>query len=203
MKGLLPMQNSSSLFLASQSPRRLELLAQLGLTAETVNAPVEEVALPNEPPESFVQRMAIEKAMNGFNKLPGKQIWVIGGDTVVVQGEKVFGKPRHREDAMRMWRLFSGRSHRVLTSVALVHDGQVYVERSDSTVTFKSLTDDDMHAYWSSGEPVGKAGAYAIQGLGAKFVQHLDGSFSGVMGLPLYELNRLLEISNFYRNTHV
>lgn len=203
MKGLSTSPNSSDLFLASQSPRRLALLAQLGLQPQTVNAPVEEVALPNESPESFVQRMAIEKALNGFNKVPGKQIWVIGGDTVVVLNGKVFGKPRHGEDAKRMLRQLSGSRHHVLTSVSVVHDGQVFSAMSDSTVTFKALSEEEIEHYWLSGEPEGKAGAYAIQGLGAQFVQHLEGSYTGVMGLPLFELNQLLIASNFYRNTHV
>lgn len=191
------------LYLASQSPRRLELLQQLGLNAETINAPVEEVALPNETPESFVIRMAVEKALSGFNKVEGKKIWVIGGDTIIVIEDKVFGKPRNKADACRMLGALSGKTHRVLSSVAVVADGQAFSALNRTEVTFKCLSEDEIINYWHSGEPEGKAAGYAIQGLGAKFVQKIEGSYSAVMGLPLFELNQLLEESNFYRETHV
>lgn len=188
------------LFLASSSPRRKELLQQLGLEFELVNAPIEEVALPNETPESFVLRMAIEKALSGFNKVAGKSIWVIGSDTVVVLNGKVFGKPKNAVDAHRMLSKLSGRCHEVLTSVAVVFDGEVYSAMNKTQVQFKPLSEVEIVNYIATEESFGKAGAYAIQGLGAKFIQQIEGSYSGVMGLPLYELNQLLVESGYYES---
>lgn len=186
------------LYLASTSPRRAELLRQLGLDFEVINAPVEEVALPNESPFSYVRRIAIEKALDGFNKVSGKQIWVVGGDTEVVLDNKVFGKPRNEADALRMLRLLSGRSHTVLSAVAVVYDGEVFSAVNQTEVCFRALSEQAMRDYWATGEPEGKAGAYAIQGLGARFIEKIDGSYSGVMGLPLFELDQLLTASGYY-----
>lgn len=185
------------LYLASTSPRRAELLSQLGLDFELVNAPIEEVGLPNESPESFIRRMAIEKATDGFNKLAG-DVWVIAGDTALVVDNKVLGKPRNKADAMKMWRLISGREHKVLSSVALMHDGVVFCELNETQVFMREITQAEMESYWATGEPQDKAGAYAIQGLGSKFIKRIEGSYSGVMGLPLYELNQILEKAGFY-----
>ena len=185
-------------FLASQSPRRLALLKQLGIQAETVNAPIEEVGLPHESPEAFVLRMAVEKAYAGFNKIAGTESFVIAGDTVVLAQGKVLGKPKNQADAFRMWRLLSGQSHQVLSSVAVVKDGVAYSEVSKTEVCFRQVSEAEMQAYWLSGEPQDKAGAYAIQGLGARFIQSIEGSYSGVMGLPLFELDRLLTQAGFY-----
>lgn len=185
------------LYLASGSPRRQELMRQLKLDFDVIEAPVEEVALPNESPESYVRRIAIEKALAGFNKVAGKQIWVAGGDTAVILGDKVFGKPRNEADALGMLKQLSGKTHRVLSAVAIVYDGEVFSELSQTDVTFRALSDIEIHNYWLSGEPQGKAGSYAIQGLGARFIERIEGSYSGVMGLPLYELDRLLRESAY------
>ncbi len=187
------------LYLSSTSPRRQELLQQLKLEFEVVNAPVEEVALPHESAESYVRRIAIEKALAGFNKVFGKKIWVIGGDTAVILDGKVFGKPRNEADALRMLSQLSGKTHSVLSGLAVVHDGQVFSAVNRTEVTFKNLSDSEIRAYWQSGEPQGKAGSYAIQGLGAVFIENIQGSYSGVMGLPLYELDQLLTESGFKR----
>ncbi|WP_178863896.1 Maf family protein [Thiomicrorhabdus cannonii] len=187
------------LYLASTSPRRAELMQQLGLHFEIVNAPVEEVALPNETPFSYVRRIAIEKALDGFNKVAGKQIWVVGGDTAVVLDNKVFGKPRNEADAVRMLRLLSGKSHTVLSAVAVVYDGEVFSAVNQTEVCFRALDESEIQAYWASGEPDGKAGSYAIQGLGARFIEKINGSYSGVMGLPLFELDQLLSQAGYYR----
>ncbi|MBD3755311.1 MAG: septum formation inhibitor Maf [Gammaproteobacteria bacterium] len=187
------------LYLASTSPRRAELMQQLGLQFEIVNAPVEEVALPNETPFSYVRRIAIEKALDGFNKVAGKQIWVVGGDTAVVLDNKVFGKPRNAADAVRMLRLLSGKSHTVLSAVAVVYDGEVFSAVNQTEVVFRTLSEQEIQAYWASGEPDGKAGSYAIQGLGARFIEKINGSYSGVMGLPLFELDQLLSQAGYYR----
>ncbi len=186
------------IFLASESPRRIELLQQLGVQFETINAPVEEVALPNEPPESYVVRMAIEKALSGFNKVAGKAIWVVGGDTVVMLKGRVFGKPKNEADAFNMLSRLSGQTHDVLSAVAIVFDGEVFSALNTTTVRFKVLSESEIMNYISTHEPFGKAGSYAIQGLGAKFIKGIDGSYSAVMGMPLFELNQLLEASGYH-----
>lgn len=196
-----PQQNSfkkGPIFLASESPRRKELLQQLGLQFEVVNAPVEEVALPNEPPESYVLRIAIEKALSGFNKVAGKAIWVVGGDTAVLVKGRVFGKPKNEVDAFKMLSKLSGQTHEVLSAVAIVFDGEVFSALNKTSVTFKVLSESEIRDYINSDEPFGKAGSYAIQGLGAKFIKRIEGSYSGVMGMPLFELNQLLEASGYY-----
>lgn len=187
------------LYLASDSPRRKELLEQVQLQFEVVNAPVEEVALPNESPESYVRRIAIEKALSGFNKVAGKQIWVIGGDTAVVIEGKVFGKPKNQADSYSMLKRLSGKTHSVLSAIAIVFDGEVFSAVNLTDVNFKSLSDEEIKQYILSGEPEGKAGSYAIQGLGANFITSIHGSYSAVMGLPLYELNELL-VQSGYKN---
>ena len=189
---------SSKLFLASSSPRRKELFEQIGIVFEIVIAPVEEVALPNESPKSFAIRMAVEKAMAGYDKLSGEDIFVVGGDTIVILEDKVFGKPKHQQDAIKMLTLLSGKTHRVISAVAIVHKGVVLFDTSETKVTFKTLTPIEIMTYWQTSEPKGKAGAYAIQGLGASFIKNIEGSYSGVMGLPLFELSALLSKVGFY-----
>ncbi len=188
------------IYLASQSPRRLELLAQLGLQAEPVIAPIEEVGLPHESPEAFVLRMAVEKAYAGFNKVSGTDSFIIGGDTVVLAEGRVLGKPKNRVDAFAMWRQLSGKSHQVLSAVAVVKDGAAWSALNCTQVWFRQMSDAEMENYWQSGEPQDKAGAYAIQGLGTKFIEKIEGSYSGVMGLPLFELGQLLQEAGFYQD---
>ncbi|MCF6344947.1 MAG: Maf family nucleotide pyrophosphatase [Thiomicrorhabdus sp.] len=187
-----PLQVENKLFLASSSPRRKELLQQLGCTFEVVNAPIEEVALPNESPNSYVLRMAIEKALSGFNKVAGKAIWVVGSDTAVVLNGKVFGKPKNAADAFKMLLALSGNTHQVLSAVAVVFDGEVFSALNTTHVQFKTLSRAEIEAYIATEEPFGKAGSYAIQGLAAPFIPRIEGSYSAVMGLPLFELNQLL-----------
>lgn len=190
---------TNKLFLSSNSPRRLELIQQLGLACEVVNAPVEEVGLSGESAESYVLRMAVEKAMSGYNKLAGDDIWVIGGDTLIYFDGKVLEKPRNQADGFRMLHQLSGQIHQVFSSVAIMHDGAVFSAVNKTQVTFRSLSDKEIEGYWNSGEPIDKAGAYAIQGMGARFIQKIEGSYSAVVGLPLYELDQLLMESNFYQ----
>lgn len=195
-----------ALYLASGSPRRQELLQQLNVQFEVVQAPIDEAVLPDEKPEGYVQRMAIEKAQAGFAKAfsespsfkTGVKSWVIGGDTAVILGDQIFGKPADEMDALHMLSALSGQTHLVLSSLAIIHNGQIFTALSSTQVTFKSLTTEDIHDYWQTGEPLGKAGSYAIQGLGARFIKMIHGSYSGVMGLPLYELDQLL-IESGYR----
>ncbi|WP_029408090.1 nucleoside triphosphate pyrophosphatase [Thiomicrorhabdus sp. Milos-T2] len=186
------------LYLASNSPRRKALLEQLNLEFDVVNAPVEEVALPHESPESYVRRIAIEKALAGFNKVVGKVVWVIGGDTVVLVDGKVLGKPKNPVDSYRMLSRLSGKSHTVLSAIAIVFDGEVFSSLNQTQVTFKTLSDNEIKQYIATEEPQDKAGSYAIQGLAAKFITGIEGSYTGVMGLPLFELNELLTQSGYY-----
>lgn len=193
------MDQEPSLYLSSGSPRRQELLQQLNLTFKVLNALIDEQVLPGESPEDYVIRIAIEKAQAGFDKVVSNQAWVIGGDTAVVLGDEVFGKPENEADAYRMLGLLSGRTHTVMSAVAVVDDNQVLSALSQTEVTFRALTEKEMKEYWLSGEPLGKAGSYAIQGLGARFIKHIQGSYSAVMGLPLYELDQLLTESGYYK----
>jgi septum formation protein len=178
------------LCLASVSPRRRELLSQNGVTHIVTGADIDEAALPGEVPRDYVTRLAREKAMAIRRR--GQPLAVLAADTTVVLDGEIFGKPRDREDAIRMLNHLSGRAHEVLTAVALAHSDGIAERLSSSTVRFRSLSHEECAAYWETGEPRDKAGAYAIQGLGAVFIESLSGSYSGVMGLPLFETGELL-----------
>jgi septum formation protein len=181
--------------LASGSPRRRELLAQLGVQHEVLAVDVDETPLPGESPAALAQRLARAKALAGRARA-GDARAVLGSDTVVAVGEKIFGKPADRGDAMAMLAALSGREHRVLTAVALAVPGTGAAVRealSETAVRMRAITPAEAASYWDTGEPAGKAGAYAIQGLGAVFIEHIRGSYSGVMGLPLYETALLLQ----------
>ena len=189
------MRNTAVICLASRSPRRRELLHQIGVDFDVIDVDVDEQRGPQESAEAFVARVALDKARAGRSALPaGSPMPVLGADTAVVIDDEVLGKPRDGADAARMLSLLSGRTHRVLTAVALVA-GRETVCVSTSNVTFRTLGDAECAAYWASGEPADKAGAYAIQGLAAVFISRLEGSYSGVMGLPLYETATLLQES--------
>ena len=182
------------LHLASQSPRRRELLARLGLEFGVLDVDVPEHRQPGEPPEDYVRRVAREKAGAGLLEavaVPGAV--VLGADTEVVLEDRVFGKPVDADDAAAMLRALSGRAHRVISAVSLVSAGCEMQAISESEVTFDTLDEGDIADYLASGEWQGKAGAYAIQGRAQAFISHLSGSFSGVMGLPLYETAQLLK----------
>ena len=181
------------LYLASQSPRRRELLEQIGIRFGTVQLDLPEVRAPGEPPEDYVSRVAREKAGAGLVKLSGiKNAVVLGGDTEVVLDDDVFGKPVDRAHAAAMLGKLSGRAHQVISAVWLVSAGREEHAISRTEVTFAALDDATIAAYVDSGEPMGRAGAYAIQGRAAGFVSRIEGSYSGVMGLPLFETSALL-----------
>ncbi len=180
------------IYLASRSPRRLELLRQIGIQPEVMVTDLDESLLPGESPEAYVRRLAVNKAQWAYNALsPQRRGPVLGADTAVVAAGRVLGKPRDADDAVAMLLSLSGRTHRVLTGVALV-DGETRYRLSDSRVTFRPLDETEARAYWDTGEPADKAGGYGIQGLGALFIEGLEGSYSGVMGLPLYETAEML-----------
>jgi len=181
------------LHLASQSPRRRELLARLGLEFGVLDVDVPERREPGEPPEDYVRRVAREKAGAGLLEavaVPGAV--VLGADTEVVLDDRVFGKPVDADDAADMLRALSGRTHRVISAVSLVSAGREAQVVSESEVTLAALDEDAIADYLGTDEWRGKAGAYAIQGGAQVFIAHLSGSFSGVMGLPLHETARLL-----------
>lgn len=178
------------LWLASASPRRRELLAQIGVAHEVAPADIDETRLPAETPRDYVLRLAREKALCVSSRRPRSA--VLAADTAVVLGEEVYGKPQHREHGLAMLACLAGRAHQVLTAVALATPGGVASALSESTVRLRVMSEEERAAYWETGEPQDKAGGYAIQGLGAVFVECLRGSFSGVVGLPLYETAQLL-----------
>ncbi len=181
------------IYLASRSPRRCELLAQIGINPKVMAADVDESPDPEEAPAEYVIRLALEKAKAVQAMLGDHEILpVLAADTAVVTAHKILGKPADRDEALAMMRQLSGRSHKVLTGVALVDAHKVCSRLSVSHVTFRQVAEAEALAYWNSGEPQDKAGGYAIQGLGAVFVSHLEGSYSGVMGLPLFETAELL-----------
>ncbi len=181
------------LILASGSPRRRELLHQIGVAHAVRAADVDERQLPGEDPSICAARLAVAKARAVHAAMPaGAELPVLGADTLVVQDGLTLGKPRDRADALDMLQRLSGRTHRVISAVALMTAAGVAARISDSEVRFRRLTPAECAAYWETGEPRDKAGAYAIQGLGAVFIAGLNGSYSGVMGLPLFETAELL-----------
>ena len=189
------------LILASASPRRTQLLQQIGVEHRVVPADIDERRLPHESVEECVVRLCRTKAAQVWQRLrPGgagdarmpAASAVLGADTVVAVDDQLLGKPRDRDHALAMLRQLSGRTHQVLSAVALINARGVQHDLSISEVRFRALSADECAAYCSSDEPLDKAGGYAIQGRAALFIERLSGSYSGVMGLPLYETGRLL-----------
>ncbi|MGB5707794.1 MAG: nucleoside triphosphate pyrophosphatase [Arenicellales bacterium] len=181
-----------SLILASQSPRRRELLALLRLPFEVTHADVDESPLPDEAPEDMTRRLALKKALTVFAQ-NGPGAWVLGGDTTVTIDREVLGKPDNQEAAMAMLKRLSGSRHSVVSAVALVGDSFCHTKISHTWVTFGEWSPHQMRSYCDSGEPFDKAGGYGIQGYAGAFVRDITGSYSGVVGLPLYETRLLLE----------
>lgn len=184
-----------AIYLASQSPRRQALLQQIGVDFTVLRTEIDETPFPAEPPQTYVLRMAKTKALAGIHDI-GQHGYplrpVLAADTSVILEQQILGKPASRAAARNMLSALSGRSHQVMTAVALATPAQCRTALSISTVTFMPLTDEQIESYIDSGEPADKAGAYGIQGLGGQFVIALNGSYSGVMGLPLYETAGLL-----------
>lgn len=177
-----------AIYLASQSPRRRELLLQIGVNHTVLSVSVPESPQAGENPVDYVQRLAGEKSRAGVAALIAKGapiLPVLGADTIVVCDGAILEKPRDQAQAAAMLRLLSDRSHQVLTAVALSNETRTEVIISTTEVTFRRLSDNEIDAYWHSGEPQDKAGGYGIQGLGAVFTSELRGSYSGVVGLPI------------------
>ncbi|MDX1609638.1 MAG: Maf family protein [Halofilum sp. (in: g-proteobacteria)] len=177
--------------LASRSPRRRELLAQIGIAFEPVAADVDERPGDHEPAPALVERLARAKAEAG-RALAGTGLPVLGADTEVAVDGHVLGKPEDRAAALAMLERLSGREHEVWSGIALATAAGIESEAVRTRVRMRAVGRDEMRAYWESGEPRGKAGAYAIQGRGAMFVESIEGSYSNVVGLPLFETARLL-----------
>lgn len=181
------------LYLASASPRRRELLRQIGVAYRRLPVEVDETPLPGEVPGDYVARLALAKARTGWRTLGRRTPRpVLGADTAVVVDAVILGKPRDRDEGLAMLARLSGREHRVLSAVALADATRDAVRVQESRVRFRELTAAERVAYWNTGEPPDKAGGYAIQGRAAAFITELRGSYSGVMGLPLFETAELL-----------
>lgn len=181
------------LILASSSPRRRELLNQVGMAYQVIVADIDESIRPGEDAGEYVCRMAREKALE-VHQRDGVTVAVLGADTAVVVNGLVLGKPVDREDAIRMLESLSGRTHEVWSAVALVSPGGGLRQRLNITrVTFSELDRAWIESYCDSGEPMDKAGAYGVQGIAAQKISHMEGSYSGVMGLPLHETAEILQ----------
>lgn len=181
------------LYLASGSPRRRELLAQIGVRFTAISADIDETPLPDESPSAYVERLARGKAEAGRRAVVADQPFcVLGADTAVVLDGKILGKPVDEADACAMLMMLSGNEHEVLTAIAVLEGQRCESRVVRSRVRFRPISRDEAAAYWVSGEPRDKAGGYGIQGLGAVFVAGLDGSYSAVVGLPLCETSEVL-----------
>ncbi|RUL72870.1 Maf family protein [Dyella choica] len=183
------------LYLASRSPRRRELLGQLGVSFSILDVDVVEVPMPDETPVDYVRRVARDKAKAGWESQEHAvqaQAVVLASDTEVVLDGRIFGKPKDADDGVQMLQALSGRTHEVISAVWLVSAKREHGDVCISRVRFAELSEAEIAAYVATGEPFGKAGAYAIQGKGATLVEYLEGSYSGVMGLPVFETAKLL-----------
>ncbi len=187
--------------LASVSPRRRELLTQIGVPHKVVGAHIDETVHPGEVPRDYVMRMARQKALAVRDR--GEALPVLAADTTVVLDDVIYGKPRDRDEGVAMLQRLSARTHEVLTAVAIADPRGVALRLNVSSVRFRKLTPEECSAYWETGEPHDKAGGYAVQGAAAVFIESLSGSYSGVMGLPLFETAELLRAAGvaYWRRT--
>ena len=189
-----------SIVLASASQRRSQLLRQIGVRHRILGADIDETPAPGEEPTGYVRRLAAGKAAAVVARLAAEASpAVLAADTTVVLDGRIFGKPADEAECVEMLGALAGRTHAVHTAVALWHGGRLRQALDTSYVTFRAIDLPERRRYWASGEPAGKAGGYAVQGLGAVFVARLEGSFSGVMGLPLFETAALLDAAGLSR----
>ncbi len=189
--------STTQLYLASNSPRRLQLLQQLGLQVEVFSAETDETPFSGECPSAYVLRMAQQKnsaALALWQKQQQKppHLPFLSADTIVVAKGRILGKPCNDAHAVQMLECLSGSTHQVMTAVCLFHQGQQHCITQTSRVCFNTLTKDEIRRYVAGGEPLDKAGAYGIQGMGGIFIRHIEGSFTGIMGLPIFETAQLL-----------
>jgi len=178
--------------LASASPRRRELLDQIQVNYTVLPANIDETHLDGEPALQFVKRLAMEKARCVYRQSPERP--ALGADTIVIINQQILGKPENQDHAKRMLKMLSGHTHQVMTAVAICNDKSEHVVVCTSEVEFTQLNDRLLDAYLSTGEAIDKAGAYAIQGIAAQFIKNIKGSYSSIMGLPLYETTELLKL---------
>lgn len=183
------------IILASRSPRRVELLSQLGVHCEICPADIDESVRSGEDPAAYVQRLAVEKAMAVAGREPALALPVLAADTTVALDKDILGKPADAADAFSILRALSGRTHWVHTAVAVYQAGKVRSLLSSTQVEMMAVSDDVLLEYIASGEPMDKAGAYGIQGRAGAWIHKIEGSYTGVMGLPLYETAQLLGLS--------
>jgi septum formation protein len=188
------------LYLASQSPRRRELLAQLGLVFECIEGSVDESVLDGELPQDYVLRLAKAKTVSGQKNVTAEQahIPILGSDTSVVIGNQILGKPSDEQEAVAMLSRLSGNSHVVYTAVAVNHNKIIETVCCATKVFFANMTISQINSYVATGEPMDKAGAYGIQGLGGQYIKKIEGSYTSVVGLPMYETRVLLTEIGFF-----
>lgn len=182
----------TKIILASQSPRRVELLKQIGITCLVMPAGIDETALLDESPSDYVLRLAAQKAQAIANKLPNQDLPILAADTTVALGLQILGKPEHDLDAFNMLKQLSGSTHQVHTAIAVAFNGKLETAINSTQVEMMPLSDAMISEYIASGEHKDKAGSYAIQGLAACWIKNISGSYTGVMGLPLHETSLLL-----------
>lgn len=192
-------KNKYRLVLASSSPRRFAILSQLGLQFKVLPIKQKEVICMEEDPNKAAKRLAKEKVALAQKSLKGRWDFILAADTIVCIGNKILGKPKNLKDASKMLRLLSGKTHRVITGIAILAKGEARpICAAEATqVTFSPLSEKDISWYLSTGEPLGKAGSYAIQGLGALFVRRINGCFYNVVGLPVYRLWTLFQKAGY------
>jgi len=203
IQGALPRPGLPRIYLASKSPRRRELLDQIGVSFAMLyvreklprGPDVDETPLDGEAPRDYVERVSLLKATVGWTRVVERSLGqrpVLAADTTVALGDRILGKPANADHAMQMLHSLSGREHQVFTAVAVKLDATVHTVTTESTVTFAKLSEREIEAYVQTGEPMDKAGAYAVQGLAQAFIPRIAGSYSGIMGLPLFETVDLL-----------
>lgn len=181
---------SAQITLASASPRRRELLDQIQVSYNVLAVNIDESHIAGETAQQFVQRLALEKARAGFAQAPN--LPALGADTIVISGQYILGKPENKQTCVDMLQLLSGKTHKVMTAVAICKGEIEHCIISTSEVEFIELNLMQIEAYWKTREPLDKAGSYAIQGIAAQFIKNIKGSYSGIMGLPLFETAQLL-----------
>lgn len=181
------------LLLASQSPRRQELLRQIGVDYQVIHATIDETPRLNEAPFSYVQRIARDKAIAARAQQTDAHAPILTADTIVTVNDMILGKPKDYADYERMMQSLSGKTHQVHSAIALQWRGEFVTKTCTSHVTFAPLPQAFIEAYWQTGEPCDKAGGYAVQGIMARYIQNINGSYSGIMGLPLFELSEALD----------
>ncbi|MBF7684321.1 septum formation inhibitor Maf [Acinetobacter sp. B10A] len=179
------------LILASSSPRRQELLTQIGYTFEVCVPNIDESIIEQEQAQHYVARLAYEKACVIVEKHP-KRI-VLAADTCLSIQQEIIGKPTSKQHAFEIWRALAGKYHDVYTGICVMQQGEIYTSVVQTQVKLATLSEQEMQEYWDTKEPIGKAGAYAIQGIAAKYILEIKGSYSNVVGLPLYETHQLLQ----------